>query len=645
MDSNYSKSAFSENHEYFGYSTSDGVLYFWDTVSSQLKSEYKPSSHLSATCTCICWGPSKSRAISSPRKKKRKSTADASEDISNLELVAIGTENGIILIYSIIKENLFAKLENGHSANVNGICWLCEKDSLFSCSSDLHVIEWSISTLKIKSKWKADDNELHAICCIDDSRLLTASSVIKLWNLKDQTLLQKFTGHATEVWKLLAINSQDLELQKNGYFLSAALGDRVISAWQAKSEGERKALASYVLTDEPVNVDVSKPASKEEPVMISAVTKSGDLLIFEHLLNGRRNTPFKPKVTVKIATDSSNTKYLPILAVKNCNDENNNLFIVYGSLLRPRFEKICVNECKKKTILVRDNHLAEAKSFITIEQKSLKVTEPKTSSDVKIMGPAQMNPVKPMLSPTKLTKSTKNTNHLNENNELSLSLDERLKTVEPTDQLTEYLSSEPPRADNFVHLLMQGLQSKDRRMLSTVLQRGDINLIKNTIKRLPMEYLSSLLEELQRHLYYKGDINFVYLKWLEALLQTKLSLILTLPNIHQQLVPILELLNIRCDIFDRMYKLRGRLNLMLSQIGEETDNNDVSKEPLLKYEESSSDEEEEENMDSDNEIQDLIDMGEREANDKEDVDEEMEEDDNSDNSESKSENSDYEDCS
>jgi hypothetical protein len=39
-----------------------------------------------------------------------------------------------------------------------------------------------------------------------------------------------------------------------------------------------------------------------------------------------------------------------------------------------------------------------------------------------------------------------------------------------------------------------------------------------------------------------------------------------LPNIEEEFGPLLELLNARTHILDRIYRLKGRLNLMISQV-------------------------------------------------------------------------------
>lgn len=55
---------FSENGEYLAYSDPSGILKVWQTSNNKLHREYVPSSHLSATCTCISWAPSNTNRVS-----------------------------------------------------------------------------------------------------------------------------------------------------------------------------------------------------------------------------------------------------------------------------------------------------------------------------------------------------------------------------------------------------------------------------------------------------------------------------------------------------------------------------------------------------------------------------------------------------
>lgn len=53
-----------------------------------------------------------------------------------------------------------------------------------------------------------------------------------------------------------------------------------------------------------------------------------------------------------------------------------------------------------------------------------------------------------------------------------------------------------PRVDNMAQLLVQGLHSKDKNIMRSVLSNPDENVIKNTVKRLPMPVIVPLVQEL-----------------------------------------------------------------------------------------------------------------------------------------------------
>jgi hypothetical protein len=123
-------------------------------------------------------------------------------------------------------------------------------------------------------------------------------------------------------------------------------------------------LASFALQDDPLSFAISRPASDEDPVVLVAVTVTGILHIFEHHLNGyvytffflvdmklnrklinsiqrRTKAPLQPKVKIQIGSDLvGTTKTLPILAAYPFGDKDGNCLMVYGSLVKPGFEKM-----------------------------------------------------------------------------------------------------------------------------------------------------------------------------------------------------------------------------------------------------------------------------------------------------------------
>ncbi|GFY75627.1 WD repeat-containing protein 43 [Trichonephila inaurata madagascariensis] len=99
--------AFSDHGEYLAYSLPDGRLKIWETSTGVLKQEFVPSSHLSATCKSLSWGPTKRNSLLAKRPKKSTNEALSIED---LQLIAMGTIPGDILLYSFSKADLHSCL-------------------------------------------------------------------------------------------------------------------------------------------------------------------------------------------------------------------------------------------------------------------------------------------------------------------------------------------------------------------------------------------------------------------------------------------------------------------------------------------------------------------------------------------------------
>ena len=67
VHSDNEKSKFSPTGQELALTTHDGRLTIWDAQTQQIKSQYIPSKHLSAVCTCLAWMPVKSS--NTPLKK------------------------------------------------------------------------------------------------------------------------------------------------------------------------------------------------------------------------------------------------------------------------------------------------------------------------------------------------------------------------------------------------------------------------------------------------------------------------------------------------------------------------------------------------------------------------------------------------
>ena len=64
-------------------------------------------------------------------------------------MIAVGSSLGSISLHDVATNSTIAELE-GHSGKVNSLSWANGTTSLFSCSSDKHIIEWDLFQHKIK---------------------------------------------------------------------------------------------------------------------------------------------------------------------------------------------------------------------------------------------------------------------------------------------------------------------------------------------------------------------------------------------------------------------------------------------------------------------------------------------------------------
>uniref|UniRef100_A0AAZ3SCK6 Small-subunit processome Utp12 domain-containing protein n=1 Tax=Oncorhynchus tshawytscha TaxID=74940 RepID=A0AAZ3SCK6_ONCTS len=526
-----------KSRQYLASFAQDGRLRIWNTDSKILHQEYVPSAHLSATCTCIVWGPCRI-AKEGPRRKKRKSEAGHVEDLA--DLLALGTVAGSIIIYSAVKGALHCTLDGGHNGGVNCVEWHPEDGLLYSGSDDSYIVEWDLQTSKTRCKWKADRASVTSLCVSPDGKLLlSAGQTIKMWDLKTKEVYRKFTGHSTAVTNLRFATTRPPD--SNGlYFLSGAAHDRLISVWQVqKDSNDKNSVVSFTLTDDPQHIDLFTSNSKEEAVRLAVVCKDGQLHLFEHFLNGPCRKPLSPSCTVQMSGLEDIPVPVPLLAAALTADTRS-LLLAYGSYLQPVMERL-VSGVKTPVVNVK--------------------------SKVIVPGlPGHQAPVKAALGSEKRKKCT---------DTKEMSIEERLGEINLSLEKGGVKETPSLQTDNFAVLLVQGLESKDANILNNVFQTRKDNLIKKTVSRLPIPAVLPLVEELTKrmqghpytfsfsHLYYRAVLM---VRWLKAVLMQHTSYLSSLPDLVSQLGVLYHMIESRVKMFHKLTKLHGKLYLLMTQV-------------------------------------------------------------------------------
>lgn len=151
--------------------------------------------------------------------------------------------------------------------------------------------------------------------------------------------------------------------------------------------------------------------------------------------------------------------------------------------------------------------------------------------------------------------------------------------------------------ERMVSTLKAGIESSDTDMVMSVLTEGRHEAVVNEVlSLLDISVSVPFLRMLKKLVSRKSVKTTLQLFWLEHLIQSKLTFLLSVDGLQQELKSIQETLNIRIEVFDRVLKMKGRLNLLMSQVSSsEKKRIDLAKKPaMIEYQDSGDSEEEQE---------------------------------------------------
>uniref|UniRef100_A0A8C5FR17 WD repeat domain 43 n=1 Tax=Gadus morhua TaxID=8049 RepID=A0A8C5FR17_GADMO len=521
---------------------------------------YVPSAHLSATCTCIAWGPCRT-VKEGPLRKKRKSEAVQVEQ--KADLLAMGTAAGTVLIYSTAKGALHCTLDGGHSGAVNCVDWHPQDALLYSGSDDTQIVEWDLQTGKSRCKWKADRAAVTSLCASPDGKLLlSAGQTIKMWDLETKEVYRKFTGHSTAITTLCFATTRPPD--GNGlYFLSGAAYDRLLSVWQVRDDGKDKnSVVSFTLTDEPLHIDLYSSNSKEEAMRLAVVCKDGQLHLFEHFLNGPCKKPLSPSCTVQMSGVEDSPVPIPLLATALGSDSRS-VMLAYGNHLQPVMERV-VSKAEQHICLTRDVKTALS---LSVDANVSKVKTPLVNTKSKVLVPGLPGHQAPITMTSLGSEKRKLGGKTTE-----MSIEERLEEIDLSTvsaQKGRVKGLPSLQMDNFAVLLVQGLESQDAEILNKVFQNKKEMQIKKTVARLPLPAVLPLLNQpLMEHGFSSPSPcrALLMVRWLKAVLVQHTSYLSSLPDLVNQLGVLYHMIESRVKMFHRLNKLNGKLLLLITQV-------------------------------------------------------------------------------
>ncbi|CAK9138939.1 unnamed protein product [Ilex paraguariensis] len=335
--------SFSPNLDFFAISSGDGRIKIWDTVKGHVQTEFadivsseatnlftKPGSgHLSVDYTCMEW-------LSLDKKRKRK---------LGTSLLVLGTGSGDILALDVSVGQLKWRVTDCHPGGVSAISFPTVGSCVYTAGADGMSCELDSMTGNLLRKFRASTKAISSISVSSDGKTLaTAAAQLKIFNGSDHKKLQKFSGHPETVRCM--VFSED-----GRYVLSSSAGERYVAVWRI--DGSKKKSACCVLAmDHPAVFLDSRCIDAQDTdvagLCVLAISEMGVCYFWcgMNIEELRNSKPTKVSVPTDDRLSKNHKGAVPnILAAKLqgiAKPAAGHVFVAYGLLIKPSFEKIIV---------------------------------------------------------------------------------------------------------------------------------------------------------------------------------------------------------------------------------------------------------------------------------------------------------------
>nr|XP_040236751.2 WD repeat-containing protein 43 [Anopheles coluzzii] len=525
---------FSPCGKYCAYISQQGKFVVHDVETSDIHQVYTPNMHLNVPCTSFAWFQVGGDAPAKTKKKSKKARASLGENVQLL--VAFGTSKGGVAFYSLATASIERSCKgDGHTAPITAIYFNASHnpDTLYTAGADGKVIEWSISQCKQQKVHHIGVEKLSCVLAYGD-KILTGAKQLKLWDAESGTVERTLAGHTANT-QLLQLISLD---EEHVYALSGSVNDRNLSLWSLSDEDATSAVAAFALDDVPEYI---APKIVDRKLHLVAVSRTGVAHYFVRDM-GKLSVkkPYRAAHTFEIAVDTVSTKKqavdrLPVfVATVQYAAQQEQILLGYGTEHSVRFEHIAIEEDVKQNVIIRE---------------PMKVMEGKAKDgELKAKTPI-LDKVEYLNSANSARKSVK---------EVEIPMEVRL----------ENLSTPKTSSKNMIHLLMQGMHSRDATLLKSVFAVDDAEMIQQTLERLPSQYVSPLLNELSHLMQMKTMHVKTAVCWLKPLISIHASQLMALGSINllANFSTCLGIIEYRVEHLNSLSKLRGRLGLLIDQI-------------------------------------------------------------------------------
>ncbi|KAI8035678.1 hypothetical protein M5D96_011428 [Drosophila gunungcola] len=480
-----------------------GILRIWDTETNTLKQEFTPNLQVSGPCTALTW-----ISVASPRPKKSRKSLPTQDAAGEQLQIALGTLKGSVVIYSLSEGKIARTLSgDSHDGAITSIAY-DNAGHLYTVGVDCRAVVWSLSEERSVAEWQVGPEKPQNIAYLQKSRTLAVGSrQLKVYDVKTKDLVETFTGHSGEINAISSVSGPD----GTEFVLTTAKMERVICFWKVDKKGKNKPSACTLLMED-LAYCLTSEVRDDGQLRVASVTRNGNIHIYLLNVNSLSAEKFvKPKVSLQIVSDGAETVE-PIFAVAahfvTDSTRSHEILFGYGNRQQLQFERFTPNYGEKLNVIVR----ADPKKLYA-----------------KKKGKEQLG----FQAATKVQKPIVNQKSVEYNSALPI-FQKKVQNDVPMEARLQHLKIHGTKlsggkllTQSKTQLLMQALHSKDQTMIQAVLGTQDTETIQLTLDRLPLEYVSPLVNELSILLQGKHANVSSALRWLRVLASTHTSVMMS----------------------------------------------------------------------------------------------------------------------
>ncbi|TKY86827.1 hypothetical protein EX895_004468 [Sporisorium graminicola] len=591
--------------------------------SSQLVTDFLLASLGGAECLSSHWVRLSSKATKST--KRRKHDTEPSEDVitdssSSQLLLALGLSSGQIHLLSPALAQSVAILDassalgsstaSAANAGIVSMSYSESSKTLFACSKNGWVSSFALADVKLGdqpsplrpfSSFRPDTKSAVQLLSSRRDLVLSAHHSISLTDVSqsDNAVRVTFTGHASPV--------THLEWLDDNSFVSAAEGDRMVSAWTYDAKTGKtvagRAFATAAL-DGPVRaLSVSPTSAQQTRTLITIVTQTGSVRIYG--LPSESKTETSPTKKKSAALPS-----LELLSQSSAESNGASVEWIDARLVLDKLRlarltrgaKISIDETTvlsgkdaqlQKTLAlptVGGKTASSAGGLLAVDSDEAQLTggvaetqrysdapsRPQEIDDAVLSAGLQDAGLAPASSARAADKEPTLAQRLEELGFADPSLAGQEADEDDADVPTKKQQSLTNEA-SLASSLSQALHSGDASLLTSCLNHNDAILIRNTVRKISGPLAVKLLEECVNrlngvggHHVSKGSMGSQkargLMEWVRATLLNHMGYLMSLPNLVNRLSGLHATLTTRLATHERLLSLNGRLELVLSQI-------------------------------------------------------------------------------